>query len=570
MSELWDLTAAEIVAGIRGRELTASDLVAALLDRAAEVEPEVLAWATLDAQGAAAEARVRDDRVAEGVIGPLQGVPVGIKDIIDVAGLPTIAGFEPFRDRVAERDAEIVARLRTAGAIILGKTHTTQFAHGDPAPTRNPWNAERTPGGSSSGSAAAVAARMVPLAVGTQTAGSVLRPAAYCGVVGFKPSFNWVDRAGVLPLAWSLDHVGLFARTVADVALVFGAVSGTSLDLDADGPAAPRIVLLPEFLERAEPPVRDHLLDVATRLREAGASVEERSLPVDLDVLLAVHHVIMASEVSAVHAEALAADPASYGPVIRLTIETGQLIPAAYLLKAQRLRRQIARAIDEALAGIDGFLLPTASNPAPPRRSTGDRAFQAPWTLVGAPSITLPTGLTEDGLPIGSQLVGRRGGDARLLALAAWSARKLGLIAAPEIRLPEPEPIAEPEPLPEEPEAVGAGELPTSEPVPAAGESEASEQPVEPTAPESDLPASAEEPVERPVEPAEPTEASSGRATAADTAVEPFHTESPAGGAIESRSDVPKPGTDLADAAGEADQPTAPPHPERGEPPEGA
>ncbi|HET9016550.1 MAG TPA: amidase family protein [Thermomicrobiaceae bacterium] len=471
MSEPWDLTAVEIVERIRARELTAVDLVDALLGRVTEIEPAVLAWATLDAEGAAAESWARDEQAATGTVRPLQGVPVGVKDIIDVAGLPTIAGFEPFRERVAARDAAVVARLREAGAVIMGKTHTTQFAHGDPAPTLNPWNAERTPGGSSSGSAAAVAARMVPLAVGTQTAGSVLRPAAYCGVVGFKPGFNWVALDGVLPLAWSLDHVGLFARTVEDVALAYRAVLGTADEPLPAPPDAPRFALLPEFLERADPPVAEHLRDVAGRLRDAGATVEERPLPVDLDLLLAVLHVIMASEVAAVHAEGLAADPEHYGPNLRIAIETGQLIPAAYLVKARRLRRRIAAAVGAALADVDAFLLPTVSNEAPYRRFTGDRSFQAPWTLLGTPAITLPTGLGAENLPIGTQLVARRGGDAALLALAAWAARTLGLLAPPEVRLPEPEPVAEE--LVEEPaaaesaepagEAPGAEELPVGE-----------------------------------------------------------------------------------------------------------
>lgn len=431
MTALYDLTATEIVNRIRERELTAAELTQALLDRIAQLEPKVEAWATLDADGALAQAAERDQAAAAGQIGPLQGVPVGIKDIIDVAGLPTIAGFAPFAETIAAADAAVVARLRAAGAIILGKLHTTQFAHGDPAPTRNPWDAERTPGGSSSGSGAAVAARMAPLALGTQTAGSVLRPAAYCGVVGFKPSYNWVSREGVLPLAWSLDHIGLFGRTVGDVALLHDATLGVT-EPPADD-AAPRIALLTEFLDRAQPAVRDHVADVAERLRAAGATVTEQTLPVDLDLLLAVHHTIMQSEVAAVHAASLAEDPEPYGPNIRREIEAGQLIPAVYRLQAQRLRRQIAGAVDAALAEVDAVLLPTAANLPPDRRTTGDRTFQAPWSLLGTPALTLPTGLSPEGLPIGSQFVARRGQDRALVAVAAWCEQRLGTLQPPEL-----------------------------------------------------------------------------------------------------------------------------------------
>src|SRR5690606_31775628 len=178
MTALYDLTATEIVRRVRARELSAVDLVTALLERIARLEPEIEAWATLGADEALAEAAERDRAAEASQIGPLHGVPIGVKDIIDVAGMPTVAGFAPYRDRRADQDAHVVARLRAAGAIILGKVHTTQFAHADPAPTKNPWNAARTPGGSSAGSAAAVAARMVPLALGTQPAGSAVLPAA--------------------------------------------------------------------------------------------------------------------------------------------------------------------------------------------------------------------------------------------------------------------------------------------------------------------------------------------------------------------------------------------------------
>src|SRR5207245_1352819 len=207
----------------------------------------------------------------------LHGIPVAVKDIFDVAGLPTTAGAPPFAHRRPDEDAASVALLRAAGAIVLGKTHTTQFAYRDPAPTRNPWNLAHTPGGSSSGSAAAVAARMVPLALGSQTVGSVLRPAAYCGVVGFKPTHGLVPTAGVIPLAWSLDHVGVFTREVADAAAAFAVLARRSVAAEPCGP--PRLALAPELLRRASREVAAHVQATADAFARAGATITEVKLP---------------------------------------------------------------------------------------------------------------------------------------------------------------------------------------------------------------------------------------------------------------------------------------------------
>ena len=227
-SEPADLGVAEAVAAIRDRSVTAAEVVDACLARIAATDDRLLAWVEVDGDGARARARERDAAVAAGrPVGALHGVPVGIKDIIDVAGLPTRAGAPSFAHRTPSADAPAVARLRAAGAVIVGKTHTTQFAFSDPAPTRNPWSAAHTPGGSSSGSAAAVAARHVPAAIGTQTGGSILRPAAYCGVVGIKGPHGAVPLEGIVPLAPSMDHCGSFARSVADAALVWGVLAGS-------------------------------------------------------------------------------------------------------------------------------------------------------------------------------------------------------------------------------------------------------------------------------------------------------------------------------------------------------
>ncbi|MFN3337747.1 MAG: amidase, partial [Thermomicrobium sp.] len=325
MTALIHFSVREIPLRIRQRELRATELMQALLQWIDRTDPTLQAWVEIDRDGALREAERLDRLATRGTVLPLHGVPVGLKDVIDVAGLPTRAGFAPLSDHPAQADATIVARLRELGAIVLGKTHTTQLAFADPAPTRNPWNPERTPGGSSSGSGAAVAARHVPLAVGTQTAGSVLRPAAYCGVVGFKPSLGWLPLDGVIPLAWTLDHLGLIVRSVEDAAYVYVALCAhqrLELPLLTE---PPRLFLLVDFLELAEPEVAEHLLDVARRFREAGARVEERRLPVDVGLLLAVHHVIMLAEMGALHQQLLERHPDAYGPRLRSAVEVGQL-----------------------------------------------------------------------------------------------------------------------------------------------------------------------------------------------------------------------------------------------------
>ena len=278
MTDPTDLGVAEAAAAIRTGSLAATDLVEACLARIAKTDADVRAWVVVDADGARAEAAVCDELVAAGgPLGALHGVPIGIKDIIDVAGLPTRAGAPPFAHAVPVRDATLVGRLRAEGAVILGKTETTEFAFSDPAPTTNPWARDRTPGGSSSGSAAAVAARQVPAGIGTQTGGSILRPAAYCGVVGLKGTYGAVPLDGVRPLAASLDHAGPLSRSVADAALLQCVLAGSSSDIDSID--HPRIAMAPELLAEASPELQAHLTAVIARLSDAGAVIDEIALP---------------------------------------------------------------------------------------------------------------------------------------------------------------------------------------------------------------------------------------------------------------------------------------------------
>jgi aspartyl-tRNA(Asn)/glutamyl-tRNA(Gln) amidotransferase subunit A len=385
-------------------------------------EALVRAWVHIDADAARAQAADIDRQRIEAPL-PLAGLTVGVKDIIDVAGMPTVAGFEPFTGRVATRDSHVAAELRAAGAVILGKTTTTQFAVADPTVTRNPWNLERSPAGSSSGSAAAVAAGHVDLAIGSQTAGSTLRPAAFCGIVGFKPSFGWISRAGVIPLADTLDTLGLLARNVTHAARLFDALTGT--DVERAGsctPEAPaRIGFWTDASDLADSEVRN-LIDAAlTRAIAAGAAVEEATAPAPYRDLLAIHHITMLVDAAAAHEKLVQRYPDDYGPRVRSYVETGAAIPAHAYVRAQMLRRQY---LDKALsnwAGFDVIALPTAETPAVELETTGSPALQAVVTMFGLPSISLPAGLSPDGLPVGLQLVATTAtGNARLLRIARW------------------------------------------------------------------------------------------------------------------------------------------------------
>jgi Asp-tRNA(Asn)/Glu-tRNA(Gln) amidotransferase A subunit family amidase len=396
---------------------------------------------------------------------------VALKDIIDVAGVPTTAGAGPFAHRRPAVDATAVARLRSQGAVILGKVTTTAFAFLDPSPTRNPWNLAHTPGGSSSGPAAAVAARMVPLALGTQTVGSVLRPAAYCGVVGFKPSYGRISTAGVVPLAWSLDHVGSFSRSVEDAALALEVLAGADpADPRASAapvddylvglidPPAPRIGFLRALLERTAPEMSAHLDMVVQSLRDQGASVVDVDLPPSFGndagalwtttlanegpaqpaparVFSGIHDAaltVVQAEAAAAHHALFAAHAEEFPPRIRQAIAGGQVIPAVAFLLAQEARARFRHEAAALAVRYDALLTPTVGAPAPRGlEATGDPYFCAPWSAAGMPAIALPSGLAEDGLPLSIQLVGAPFAEARLLAAAAWCERTLAFDSQP-------------------------------------------------------------------------------------------------------------------------------------------
>lgn len=436
MAELWEMTVREAAEAVTSGQVSARELVRSALDRVERLEPAVRAWARLDPQGALEEAARLDERLSRGErAGPLHGVPVGIKDIIYTRGLETSAGSTILQGFVPGHDATVVARLRAAGAVVLGKTVTTQFAFLDPGPTRNPWNLDHTPGGSSSGSAAAVACGMVPAALGTQTVGSILRPAAYCGVVGLKPTYGRVSRHGIVPLSWTMDHPGPLARTVEDAALLLEVLAGPD---GLDPACAPEPVQrwteacrlgarglrvgVPDrfFSERATPEVRESFGRALAALESAGAEVREVRLPRELDAGVAAQRTILAAEAATFHRAWFESRADDYGPKLRALLEEGMRIPATEYIRARQVRRACRRSMARLFQDVDVLATPTTPAPAPKGlESTGDPSFNGPFSFVGFPAVTVPVERSDEGLPLGVQLVARPFAEATLLRAAA-------------------------------------------------------------------------------------------------------------------------------------------------------
>jgi len=420
--------------------LTARELAGACLDRIARLEPEVQAFAYLDGEDVLAQADRLDERRRSGApLGPLHGLPVALKDVIDTARMPTENGTVLDRGRVPLKDAALVAKLRGAGAIILGKTVSTELAYLAPSKTRNPRAPGRTPGGSSSGSAAAVAAGMVPLAVGTQTGGSVIRPAAYCGTVGFKPSFGAIPRTGVLVQSPTLDTVGVFAASVADAAMLAEVLCGHDPGDPATAPApSPRML----DLAQAPPPVLPTLAfvrlpghetadpDMRAAMDELAAALGERcfeaALPTAFDEAAAVRERINFAEMAKFYYGYEKRGWDQLAPETRAAIEAGKAVPARDYIAALDWPDVLYAGLEEVFERCDAILTAAAPGPAPEGYgSTGSSIFNGLFTLCGTPAVTLPAFQTGAGLPMGLQLVGRRGEDGRLLRTAAWLAREL-------------------------------------------------------------------------------------------------------------------------------------------------
>jgi aspartyl-tRNA(Asn)/glutamyl-tRNA(Gln) amidotransferase subunit A len=404
----------------RGEQLVSPvEAVRRALDAVQDSDQVWKAWAHVDANGALGRAVENETWLRSGrPPRRLEAVTCGVKDIIDVAGMPCAAGFQPFAKRVPGVDAVVVARLVDSGAIVVGKTVTTQFAFSDPAPTVNPYDPTRTPGGSSSGSAVAVAVGHVPVAIGSQTSGSTIRPASYNGVVGFKPSQGRVPTTGVLPLAWSLDEVGLFARTVEECARVFSVVSGKTSTPDLDGTRPLRVGLVEDAFELAADQVSQAVHRLSRILVDSGTRVSPIRVGL-LHEIAAAHRVIMTGEIAAVHAALYESQSEHYGTRMSQVVEEGLTLGARDYAQACRLRKDLVSAVAPLFDAVDVWLLPSVADVAPGRETTGDRSLQIAASLLGLPAINVPVGLSREGLPIGAQLVGRRGADEEVLGLAA-------------------------------------------------------------------------------------------------------------------------------------------------------
>lgn len=389
------------------------------LERIHQDEDKLRAYAWLDDETALAEAR-RLDRAR--VLGPLSGHVVAIKDIFDTADMPTACGSPIYSGRRPARDAAAVAAIRAAGGLVVGKSVTTEFAHLTPGPTRNPHNPAHTPGGSSSGSAATVAAGGASLATGTQTAGSIIRPAAFCGVVGYKPSFATISRGGLSLFSETLDTIGGFARTVADAALFVGVMAGRGDLMHPATARAPRFALWPTpDAANADPCVLAELERVAHAAATAGATVETLAGMQGWQPLMAAQKTVMAWEGARALAFERQVHPALLSDPLRFYLdEAAQMSPETYL-GALDARQTLGTALNAAMAPFDAVLTLSAPGEAPlAEAGTGDPQFNRVWTLLGGPALHLPTGRGSRGLPIGVQLVGHPGSDRRLLGAAGW------------------------------------------------------------------------------------------------------------------------------------------------------
>ncbi|HTH98529.1 MAG TPA: amidase [Stellaceae bacterium] len=450
-------SANELAALIRTGQLKSVELVEVLLARIAKLDPSVNAFIRCDAEEARRAALAADAEIADGRYrGPLHGIPVGIKDVIDVQGLPTTCHSKVRLDHVAAEDATAVARLRQAGAIILGKLSTHEFALGGPSfdlpfpPARNPWNADHHPGGSSSGSGAGLAAGFFPLALGTDTGGSVRNPASMCGVVGLKPTYGLVSRRGVFPLAYTLDHVGPMARSVADIALLLDIIAGHDpADVSSvtgtgtkganakgsyghmldKGVANLRIGYVRHFHETdmpADPAVAQALDRVAEAMAGEGAKIVEARLP-DLNAFSSVNRIILQAEAWAIHAPWLRERPQDYGASGRRRLLAGAFLTAEDYVMAQRRRATMIAAVEAVMGEVDLLLTASAMDPAcriddeATLQRTYPRQARTPFNVTGHPAIAMMAGLSADGLPLSVQFVGRHFDEATVLrAAAAW------------------------------------------------------------------------------------------------------------------------------------------------------
>ena len=451
-NELNRMTIWQLAPKIRSRQISAVELTRAVLEAIEKLNPVLNAYITVDAEGALQAARTAQRRIARGeYLGPLHGIPISLKDLFDTQGIRTTAGSKILSDRIPGEDATSVARLRAAGAIIVGKTNLHEFAFGSTTQnphfggTRNPYLADRIPGGSSGGSAAAVAADMCIASTGSDTGGSIRTPSALCGVVGLKPTYGRISLHGVVPLAWSLDHVGPMTKCVRDAAILLAAMAG----YDSRDPVSAR-EKVPAFARQLRNDVKKLRIGVEpsfcfggvddevaaavrnalARLESLGARVVEVRVP-SIELTSIVESVLITTEAAAYHEHNLRNRGGDYGRDVRALLDAGSAFTAVHYIKAQRLRRMIQQEFEEAFRKIDIFALPAAPVAAPrigseavtiggkeTDLSTALLRFACPANLTGLPAISVPCGLSKEGLPIGFQLVGRAFDEATVLRAA--------------------------------------------------------------------------------------------------------------------------------------------------------
>lgn len=429
--EMADSPALAVLDAVASGRRTVSETAREHLDLILAREPEIRAFAHLDPEAVRDAARELDRSKPGAATKPLLGLPVGVKDLIDTDDQPTEYGSRLFAGHRPTRDATVVRTLREAGALITGKTVTTEFALFSPGATRNPRDLQRTPGGSSSGSAAAVAAGMLPVALGTQTAGSVIRPASFCGIVGFKPTFGAIDRDGVFPISPTLDTVGLLSRSVADTAAVFDVVRTSSSNTDAQGDAdsdrgveaakrAARIGFArPIEWEQADPSTRSGIDALKLQLMDSNSEVVETTLPADFDGLTAAQCLIMDYEVSDALRTRCEKNPSLVSNSLMEVIKRGAAISAADYSQALELATRCRAMLPEVFDGVDAVLVPAVTGEAPlGTQATGNPLFCRSWTLLHCPAISLPLLQGPNGLPVGIQLIGNLHRDDTLLETA--------------------------------------------------------------------------------------------------------------------------------------------------------
>ncbi len=421
-----ELSAADIVRGIAAGTFTCEAVTHACVARIADQDPTVRAWTNFDPEIALAQARALDRSTMRG---PLHGVPIGVKDVLDTFDMPTEMGSPIYRGHRPPVDAACVALARAAGAVILGKTVTCEFAGVTPGPTTNPHDETRTPGGSSSGSGAAVADCMVPIAFGTQTGGSVLRPASYCGVIGFKPTYNAFNRFGVKPAAEGLDTIGLITRSLDDVALVRAVLLGKPPEPIPALSAPPRIgVTRTHLWASAQPETVDAVDDAAKRLNDAGATILDVTLPDGFTALSHAREIINDYERAMAMAHEWQHHRGLISERLRKIIQRGLDVSHRDYITAVRLAERCRGELDVVFGATDVLLAPCVRGEAPEgHHYAGDPSFQALWTLLHTPALTLPTAIGPNGLPVGIQLVGRRYDDERLIAVSQWIFAMLGI-----------------------------------------------------------------------------------------------------------------------------------------------